>query len=428
MGDPNLVTTCNFHGEEFLFKMNVICNNLEILITDKSSGEEWQCSYDASYIENLTRKTGNFKQFDIFVAMIKSGLLRTSESVTLDLLTFEDLELLRSRKIIRNVGYTNNNRRYLIVTYIVEFDKIRYPLPLEYCGPPDPLVLQSTIRRLEVELAKSNEKLALKSNGNDSKKIYFLQRRIDELTEENLELTQEIRRLTAQIGKKPKVLSLQKAVSTLEKCVVSERNSHHELVEKLKNDKVQLELELVKIKQSEKDLKAKLHKSNQTSKLCIRDQLKLASTNKSSHSSMQTVYKRNKSPFNRFEFQRGRARKSENFIKPTNSWDQSRKMRSIATCIRSRDSSTSSTKYGDAEYLNLCDTSIPFKRHSPSPQRNQLHCQSRSSSHESRASSKGSLRNSAKSQNKNLDYKKLEEKIANLQRLLKNSGICDKES
>uniref|UniRef100_A0A6P7G1D2 Coiled-coil domain-containing protein 61-like n=1 Tax=Diabrotica virgifera virgifera TaxID=50390 RepID=A0A6P7G1D2_DIAVI len=368
MGDPNLVTTCNFHGEEFLFKMNIICNSLEILITDKSSGEEWQCSYDASYIESLTRRTGNFKQFDIFVAMIKSGLLRTSESVTLDLLTFEDLELLRSRKIIRNVGYTNNNRRYLIVTYIVEFDKIRYPLPLEYCGPPDPLVLQSTIRRLEVELAKSNEKLALKSNSNDSKKIYFLQKRIDELTEENLELTQEIRRLTAQIEKKPKVSSLQKAVSTLEKCVVSERNSHHELVEKLKNDKVQLQLELAKTKQSEKDLKAKLNKSNQTSK----------------------------------------------------------NIRSAATCIRSRDSSTSSTKYGDPEYLNLCDTSVPFKPHSPSPQRNKLHCQSRSSSQESRASSKGSLRNSTKSLKKNLDYKKLEEKIDNLQRLLKNNGICDK--
>lgn len=48
MADPNLVTTCNFHGQEFLFKMNVLCNNLEILVTDKNSGEEWQCTYDAT--------------------------------------------------------------------------------------------------------------------------------------------------------------------------------------------------------------------------------------------------------------------------------------------------------------------------------------------------------------------------------------------
>nr|CAI5818086.1 unnamed protein product [Callosobruchus analis] len=130
MTDSNLVTTCNFHGQEYLFKMNILCSNLEILITDKSSGEEWQCSYDATC------------------------MYKTSESVSLDLLTFEDLELLRSRKITKNVGSNTNNRRYLIITYVVEFDKIRYPLPLEYCGPPDPLILQATIRRLEAELAK----------------------------------------------------------------------------------------------------------------------------------------------------------------------------------------------------------------------------------------------------------------------------------
>lgn len=48
MADPNLVTTYNFHGQEYLFKMNVLNSNLEILVTDKSTGEEWQCSYDAT--------------------------------------------------------------------------------------------------------------------------------------------------------------------------------------------------------------------------------------------------------------------------------------------------------------------------------------------------------------------------------------------
>lgn len=61
-----------------------------------------------------------------------------------------------------------------------ELDKnsrIRYPLPLEYCGPPDPVILQSTIKRLELELAKTREELAIKSNNSDSRKLYFLQRR-----------------------------------------------------------------------------------------------------------------------------------------------------------------------------------------------------------------------------------------------------------
>lgn len=94
----------------------------------------------------MTHKTGNYKHFDVFVAMLQSGLLKvkfefkfsnqikskefklqTSESITLDLLTFEDLELLRARKFERsscsNLGNTSNNRRYLILTYTVEFDR-----------------------------------------------------------------------------------------------------------------------------------------------------------------------------------------------------------------------------------------------------------------------------------------------------------------
>lgn len=48
MSDPNLVTTCNLHGQDYLVKMNVVNNYLEILISDKQTGEEWQCSYDHS--------------------------------------------------------------------------------------------------------------------------------------------------------------------------------------------------------------------------------------------------------------------------------------------------------------------------------------------------------------------------------------------
>lgn len=57
----------------------------------------------------------------------KKTKLQTSESITLDLLTYEDLELLRMRRLERNScsSFSNakNNRRYLILTYTVEFDR-----------------------------------------------------------------------------------------------------------------------------------------------------------------------------------------------------------------------------------------------------------------------------------------------------------------
>uniref|UniRef100_H2ZKY9 Uncharacterized protein n=1 Tax=Ciona savignyi TaxID=51511 RepID=H2ZKY9_CIOSA len=68
--------------------------------------------------------------------MLESALDKTTDSVTLDLLTYNDLELLRKRKVEgRNPGRNrgqqsrqNENKRYLILVYSVEFDRIHYPL------------------------------------------------------------------------------------------------------------------------------------------------------------------------------------------------------------------------------------------------------------------------------------------------------------
>jgi coiled-coil domain-containing protein 61 len=47
-------------------------------------------------IEELTRKTGNFKRFSIFVNMLLSALSHRSDAVFIDLLTTSDLvRLLR---------------------------------------------------------------------------------------------------------------------------------------------------------------------------------------------------------------------------------------------------------------------------------------------------------------------------------------------
>lgn len=48
MSDPNLVTTYNFNGREYLIKMHVNNTILELVITDKQTGEDWQCCYEAA--------------------------------------------------------------------------------------------------------------------------------------------------------------------------------------------------------------------------------------------------------------------------------------------------------------------------------------------------------------------------------------------
>ena len=79
-------------------------------------------------IEEMTQKTGNYKKFAVFVRMLSTALSRTGESVFIDLLTPSDLELLKARKSktgmpVAPVQPSQSNKRYVILTYVVEFDR-----------------------------------------------------------------------------------------------------------------------------------------------------------------------------------------------------------------------------------------------------------------------------------------------------------------
>ncbi|KAL1488004.1 hypothetical protein ABEB36_015382 [Hypothenemus hampei] len=426
MGDPNLVTTCSFHNQEYLFKMGVLNGNLEILITDKNSGEDWQCSYDATYIENLTQKTGNFKQFDIFVAMIKSGLLHTSECVSLDLLAFEDLELLRSRKVTKSFNPANSNRRYLILTYVVEFDKIRYPLPLEYCGPPDPVILQATIRRLESELARTKEKLASKNNDSETRKIYFLQKRIDQLSDENAQLQEEVRQLNHYLErKKPKkqVVHLQKAIKNLERSVVMERTSHHDLVEKLRQDNAFLVRQLEKMKQTERDLKIQLNKTlNQSNFSFEKGDCKRPPESKLSQQSVKVMYRRPATPLSREVGLIHSGELKRNSSKSGNIWVRSREESTRRTLSRTSSiNSTNKNLQHDSDYISASRPDSPRLTPRVNRTRSLLHTRC-SSGNSSRTSSQGSSsRRKSRSLRRHGEYKKLEEKIEVLQKMLQNN-------
>lgn len=107
-------------------------------------------------INDITSKTGNFKKYHVFVKMLVTALKSASESVFVDLLTYNDLEVLKAKRL-RAAGHeapplqpntAQSNKRYLILTYAAEFDRVHYPLPLMYEEYPDPVQLKLTIARL----------------------------------------------------------------------------------------------------------------------------------------------------------------------------------------------------------------------------------------------------------------------------------------
>jgi len=109
-------------------------------------------------VEDITAKTGNFKKFAVFVRMLASALKQASDAVFVDLLTPQDLELLKSKRAgAAPPGATAARpppaggpagKRYLILTYAGEFDTTHYPLPLAYDEHPDPARLKAIIRSL----------------------------------------------------------------------------------------------------------------------------------------------------------------------------------------------------------------------------------------------------------------------------------------
>jgi hypothetical protein len=157
-------------------------------------------------IEEITHKAGNFKKFSIFTNMLLTALKKESENVFVDLLTLNDLEILKARKLqhqqtsqsmesgLRSQTNTSltmkrdSQKRYLILTYtgkhyllllilritliqhhhnisydsfssfnnniLGEFDRVHYPLPLGFELTPNALALQKTIKRLRNKLAE----------------------------------------------------------------------------------------------------------------------------------------------------------------------------------------------------------------------------------------------------------------------------------
>ncbi|XP_068766496.1 centrosomal protein CCDC61 [Struthio camelus] len=258
-----------FRGGEHAVRMAVNGNALEVEVEDRLTTDQWRGEFDAAFIEDLTHKTGNFKQFGIFCSMLESALTQSSESVSLDLLTYTDLESLRSRKI--GVGPRHlpsavkasplSSKRYLILIYSVEFDRIHYPLPLPYVGKPDPVALQKVIRELKEELALLKARPGKDFRDAEIRRLRDeLQRTLEEKQEVEsvvLGLQEEMRLATKSCAAK-EVKILKKIVQSLEEELLREKTKHQRAASKRLQENRQLASELAEAKASERTLRIRV--------------------------------------------------------------------------------------------------------------------------------------------------------------------------
>ncbi|KAK1788328.1 hypothetical protein P4O66_016773 [Electrophorus voltai] len=251
-----------FRGAEFVVKVEVQDRLLIVEISDVMTADQWKGEFDHAYIEDLTRKTGNFKQFPIFCSMLQSAVSKSSESVTLDLLTYSDLELLRNRKAgvvgrprAQQQSAALTAKRYLILIYTVEFDRIHYPLPLPYLGKPDPAVLQREIRALRAEL----NALGIRGDHTADQEIRRLRAELAVVREEKDALAKALERLQL-VGPSstPGTLGLREAVRSLEEQLLRERAKSQRSASKRGQEQHHLMEQLEELQASERALRIRV--------------------------------------------------------------------------------------------------------------------------------------------------------------------------
>lgn len=149
-----------FHDVPYLLSVSGDSESLCIEVEHAEDGQRWRSRFPARFIEEITQRTGNAKKFDVFVRMLLSALVQESEAVYLDVLTARDLEMLRRHANPQgpptaSSASGHSGKRYLILTYRAEFDKVHYPLPL----PPEERSEEETLRaqlaRMRTELAEA---------------------------------------------------------------------------------------------------------------------------------------------------------------------------------------------------------------------------------------------------------------------------------
>uniref|UniRef100_A0A672N5P4 Centrosomal protein CCDC61 n=1 Tax=Sinocyclocheilus grahami TaxID=75366 RepID=A0A672N5P4_SINGR len=252
-----------FRGAEFAVKVELAERLLIVEMSDVVTADQWRGEFDPAYIEDLTRKTGNFKQFPVFCSMLESAVNMSSESVTLDLLTYSDLELLRNRKAgvvgrprAQPQSPALSAKRYLILIYTVEFDRIHYPLPLPHLGKPDPAELQREIRALRAELKTLRLRGGHKVSDQETRK---LRAELALVRDEKEALAKALdRQQMVGAGSAPGPRGLREAVHSLEEQLLKERAKSQRSASKRSQEQLLVLEQLEELRASERALRIRV--------------------------------------------------------------------------------------------------------------------------------------------------------------------------
>lgn len=166
--------------------------------------------------------------------MLVSGLEGSSQAVVIDVLNNEDLDQMRS-----HTSHHSSSKLYFIITYVVEFDKVHYPLPLSFQANPDPSSMQKTISRLRKEVTALKSSMA--PNQIETSKFFkennTLKSQLEDYKNENESLLKEMKERDESIKELEKIKfentkeirNLQKENDSME-CELNKIRGHMDMI------------------------------------------------------------------------------------------------------------------------------------------------------------------------------------------------------
>jgi hypothetical protein len=192
----NLEYTYTFKGVEYLIYLSAREQTLRIDLENPLEGCYWKNEYESHKLEEIAEKTQSYKKFNVILKMIVMALSKESDSLICELLSYKDLEAIKQKRSgINNTTLNESqsvdpnkiNQKYLVITYVSDFEKWNFPLTLNYQNEPDSESLFRTIERL-----KKNNKSGSGGGGLINLK------EIEEVKQENVGLKNKIKLLESQ--------------------------------------------------------------------------------------------------------------------------------------------------------------------------------------------------------------------------------------
>jgi coiled-coil domain-containing protein 61 len=194
-----------FKDIEYLVTIKAAADILTVTISHSKALSVWTGSFTSKQIENLTAKTGNTKSFTVFCKLLTAALQNKNPSLHLDFYSYQDLELIRKGDLKLGSSFKPSKKKYLIVSYVTDFEKVHYPLPVILQDGQDFEGDSGMQRGNESELQRLRQENMNLVKSLSSFKEEFLnyrertERKIEDLLNTKLDLESEIQRMKEEL-------------------------------------------------------------------------------------------------------------------------------------------------------------------------------------------------------------------------------------